>query len=377
VLSIEPPRWGDRIWTCHRTYQPDPKAPDYDPSVTLREGAIYVRHKASTEEHMAADLAMLQRRLLGSARRLNGVTVLLSQESKGQPIDATEETVAAWIQRERKECAPPPPPPPTAGPTIPIEKLDPNSSLAKTARMIADLSKSAEAMARVTESARSLEFIAGKVRPDARTREQYQAEVDAYLEKAEKALPGVILKRAHERKLGLLAFSVRNETEQAIESLLLEVLVEEDGVWAVGEWDEELDKAEMPDRPIMLGKDTRSPFDGIGVMRAPYIPHLGFDLPSLPGRGPGLSIDNSGSTRLSFDDIDLYPEETVALPHVFLYANGVHAGKTLTAQWTARARNLTGVMRGSLEIPISSPAPTVADLLVEPEGAEETSASEG
>jgi hypothetical protein len=30
---------------------------------------------------------------------------------------------------------------------------------------------------------------------------------------------------------------------------------------------------------------------------------------------------------------------------------GLHAGQTLTAQWPARARNLTGIVRGSLEIP--------------------------
>ena len=50
VLTVEPPKWGDPIWTCHREFLADPKAPGKGPKVALRDGAIYVRHKASTEE---------------------------------------------------------------------------------------------------------------------------------------------------------------------------------------------------------------------------------------------------------------------------------------------------------------------------------------
>jgi hypothetical protein len=361
VLSIEPPKWGDPIWSCHKTYRPDPALPGYDPSHELREGAIYVRHKASTEEHTADDLVMLQRRLLGTGRRLNGISVLLSASSKGQPMDASEASLEAWIERERRACEPPPrPSPKRASRTIPVDDLDPESSLAQSARLIAE-------MASLRESALS-SFGAGLVKPDGRTREQYDEQVDAYLDKARAALPGVILKRAHERKLGLLTFSVRNETEQPIQSLLLEIMIPVDGVMAVAAWDADLDKAVMPKRPIMLGEDKRSPFDGLtGLGYAPSL--LGrpwLDIPTIASRGPRLSIDNSGSARLTFDDVDLYPEETVRLPEVFLYANAaLHAGQTVTAQWSARARNLTGVMRGSLSVPMDSVVPTVEELLAE------------
>jgi hypothetical protein len=358
VLTIEPPEAGDPIWTCRREFLADPKAPGRGPSVALREGAVYIRRGSRTEEAGAADLAMLQRRLLASSRRLNGVSVLLSATSQGQAIDATDETIAAWIECERKACEPPPPQPATR--PVRIKDLpDPDSALAQTAKLIVEMG----------QSALSAGFAADLVKPDTRTRQDYDAQVETYLGKAREALPGVILKRAHDKRLGFVAFSVRNETEQPIQSLLLEVVIEMAGVWAVGEWDSDLDKAELPARPIMLGKDTRSPLDRIGYVSAPLLSRSWLDIPSLPSRGPRVSIDNSGSTRLTFDDIDLYPEETVLLPDVFLYANAnAHAGQTLTAQWSARARNLTGVTRGSLEIPVASTVPTINELLAKEDG---------
>ena len=51
---------------------------DYCYSARLRDGAVYVRHKASTEEADSADIEMLTRRASGTRRRIAGVSVVLS-----------------------------------------------------------------------------------------------------------------------------------------------------------------------------------------------------------------------------------------------------------------------------------------------------------
>ena len=354
ILTIEPPQFGHPMWTCQKSYAPDPRKPGGDPKMAVREHAIYVRHKASTEEATGADIEMLSRRLVGKRQRIAGISIVLSPESKAQPLDATEEAVQAWIAKEREAVAPPSPPEPEPRTrTVRVDDLDPNSSLARTAKMIAELSESA--------------LTKGWYEPDIRTREQYQAEVDAYIEKAAKALPLVLLRRAHQRKLGCLALSIRNDTDDPIQKLQLEVFIGADGIFAATEYGE-VPATEMPARPVMLGKGGRSTFADFGLSAIGVPDYRRYVSPAIQGIGPrGVSIDNSGSTRLTFYDIDLYPQEVSELDEVYLYANaGLHAGKTLTAEWTARARNLSGVMRGTFEIPVDGASPSVEELLAEP-----------
>lgn len=52
-----------------------------------------------------------------------------------------------------------------------------------------------------------------------------------------------------------------------------------------------------------------------------------------------MRIDNSGSVRLTFDAVDLYPQETVALIEVRLFTNPTLAGKTLAAEWLPAMRS--------------------------------------
>lgn len=82
--------------------------------------------------------------------------------------------------------------------------------------------------------------------------------------------------------------------------------------------------------------------------------------------GRGLTIDNSRSCRITFDPIDFYAQQTVRLEDFYLFADGVEfAGKTLPAEWTARAKDLSGVHRGSVQIEIDGTVPTIDELLAE------------
>lgn len=187
----------------------------------------------------------------------------LGAESRAAALDASPESIGAWIEGERERLKPPPS---TArapkAQSVRVSDIDPNSSLAKTAKMIAEMG----------ESAISKPFATGLFEADTRTPEDYQKEVDAYIGKAEKRLAAVAPWRAYERGLGRLAFFVRNDTDDPIRQLQVEIYIAGEGFAAFDEGDIVL--ATMPERPVMLGKKVRSRF---ADMRAINIAGLGLN----------------------------------------------------------------------------------------------------
>ena len=91
----------------------------------------------------------------------------------------------------------------------------------------------------------------------------------------------------------------------------------------------------------------------------------------IPSSEEGGAPGAGGSSRLTFDALDLYAQETVPLDEFYLFSNAsVYAGKTLTAEWTARARDVSGVLRGTLEIAVDTKVPAIDELLADPKEAE-------
>lgn len=375
VVTVEPSKWGDPIWTCHREFLADPKAPGPGPKVALREGGIYVRHVASTVEHTAEDLAMLQRRLLGSRRRIGGISIVITPDSRAVPVDANPERVAAWAERERKALEPPPPssPKPKAEPrTIDLDKLGADSSLRSTAEMLAGLEKT------VAASIKGIDF---GDEPDMRTREDYDKQVETYIGKATKVMLAFVLRRMFDREMGRVTLLVRNDTDDPIHKLQVRVHIQAAGVQAFDYGD--LPDVDLPKRPVMLGKGGRNRFAGIDAsllsgLRVPTYDYLSRSIgPSL---GRGVKIDNSGSVTLTFDPVDLLPRETVELAEVQLFTSIEHAGTSLAADWSARSLEASGVLPGKVEIPVDAQAPTIEELIAEPEepaGAESDDEDDG
>jgi hypothetical protein len=357
VLTIEPPKPGDPIWTCRRDFSADPKAAGYDPKIVLREGAIYVRHKASTEEATAADVAMLQRRLLGGRRRIGGISVLVTPDSRAVPVDVNPETVAAWAERERR-CLEPPPKPKSESRTIDFDELRASGSLGSTADMLANLQQS------LADSMKGFDF---GYQPDRRTRKEYDEQVEAYIDKATKVMPAFVLRRMFDREMGRVTFVVRNDTDDPMRKLQIQVHIAADGVRAFDYGD--LPDVELPKRPVMPGKGGRNVFAGLdaGMLAAPRLMDYGYARDIVPSVGRGVRIDNSGSVTLTFDPVDLLPRETFDLAEIQLFTSADHAGMLLRAEWTARSLEASGVLSGSLEIPVDAKAPTIDELIAEPE----------
>jgi hypothetical protein len=361
VLTIEPPQQGDPAWPCRKDYSPGQPKPGGEPKLALREGAVYVRHKASTREATAADIEVLSRRAAGARRRIGGVSLLLAPTSRPIPLDLGPDAVAAWAKREREALTPPPPPraadhEPT---TIKVSDLPPDSPLRRTAQILAGMSGTVEAAMKANA------FTAGSFgwEPDRRTPEDYAKEVDAYIAKASKALPMILLNGAHARGLGRIAFLVRNSTDDPIHGLQIEVRIPAKGVMAL--YAEEIPTKALPARPVMLGKGGRNVLNQLGRVNLAGFATPRYDLmtPAMRSLSRRVRINNSNSVLLTFDPLDLYPQETAELEEIWLVANSSLAGTTLVAEWSARSRDASGVQRDTLEIEVESTVPATEELL--------------
>jgi hypothetical protein len=127
----------------------------------------------------------------------------------------------------------------------------------------------------------------------------------------------------------------------------------------------------MPERPVILGKKIRSRFADISAINIAGLGPNRYDryLPNIGPIGRSVRIDNSGSVRLTFDPLDLYPQETTDLTEVRLFTNPTLAGKTLAAEWIVRSRDASGVMRGRIDIEVAATVPSHDELLAELEKA--------
>lgn len=343
ILTVEAPRPGNRIWTCRKTYSGEARPAQPNQKVlSLREGAIYVRHKASTMEATSQDIEMLERRSQGNRRRITNISLTRDASTKACPIDRSDQTIEAWASLEREGLEPPP--------IVPVTEQD--AGLLANSPLLA--------VARWATEVNNMFW-----EPDPRTPEQYQSELDEYIELTTKMLPFFLLRRACEHKLGRVSLTVSNGSDDPISQLQVELVIAEKGVLGVSDYDAELFDVELPTRPAVLGKARRSTFGGLTM--AGLVPDHTRNLArSFRPIGRGLTIDNSRSCRITFDPIDFYAQQTVRLEDFYLFADGVEfAGKTLTAEWTARAKDLSGVHRGSVQIEVDGTVPTIDELLAE------------
>jgi hypothetical protein len=102
VVTVEPPRWSDRVHPARKTYNPEGGGRS-----ALQEGTVYVRHQASTERATAADMDMLSRR---AARRRGDelvVDVRLAPETSLRSVDLSHQAIAAYVEQEKSRLLAP------------------------------------------------------------------------------------------------------------------------------------------------------------------------------------------------------------------------------------------------------------------------------
>ena len=66
---------------------------------------------------------------------------------------------------------------------------------------------------------------------------------------------------------------------------------------------------------------------------------------------------------MRFDPIDIRPDYKHRLPTIYLLVSHDYRGETLTASWSATATNVSGIVGGTIQVPIAPDTPTLGDLL--------------
>lgn len=325
LITVEPPSWGNRIWTLQKDF------PVERGETPMRAGAIFVRRKGRTELANPGDVAMLTQRACAGTRRL-GLTLSPTSESRAIAVDLRASVVETWVQTKRLAMKAQAPPPPTE-----IDQNDPNAlKLAALGAIAASLAET-------------------------RSREAYQAEVDEYLEKATRALPAALVRGAVRHGLGRIDLRLVNQTDHNFSKVAVELDLDLPDVSAF--FDEyEVDGPPMPHPTEPWGANRF----GRGFASALRIPRIPSPIEYTQAIIPRGDIDNSHSTRIRFLPVDVRPGYSHRLDEFFLVVGPQHAGKTLKGSWAATATDVSGIIRGDIEIRVGPTMPDASQLLAAP-----------
>jgi hypothetical protein len=383
LVTVEPPRWGDPIYLLHRAYG------------NCEAGMVFVRRGSSTARANPVEMAYLQERVAQRADRVR-VELTLPTPCHMPPVDLRMDAVDTWVDAEREALV------------APLERHFARQSAAATPidldrprqegdqELVATLTlrqlrelrvrhdrgeeltpteqeqlAAGQALMRAAGAgARRISAAAMGYEPEDRTPEAYLDEVEAYLTGTRAAAVDHAVTRAVREGVGRLRPLATNPTERNFNSILIEVQLDapvlaldvEDGEDASPE-------PKLPTRPRQWGMARRSGWLSGQLLRPVVGPLLG---PTLP-LGREVSIEQGPPCRIQWRVDHLPPRGSVNLDPICVLIRPEYAGQTVTAQWTASARDADGVVAGTLSITIDTSLVTIAPLLeheVDPDTAE-------
>jgi hypothetical protein len=273
----------------------------------LRDGDIFIRRPGKTDRASGAEMEMLQRRARRSAGQLE-LDVDLWQPVSVRPVALDDEARDRWATDERRWL---------------LERLPQPGAAANL-------------LATITF--------------ERRDRDEFLAAVDEYLRVARAALDDEVASRAVAEELGRVEFAVVNRTERNFAAVAVEISIEGRVAAFFSSADAER-ASRFPGAPRPWGDPS----------------HLAFDIPSSPGltvpRQPRGWIDNSGSTQIRFDAIDVRPHHNHRLPTVFLALLGPPFPRELVGRWYATSTSVDGFDSGEVMVPVDQTPLRAEELL--------------
>jgi hypothetical protein len=363
VVEVAAPRPGDPVFTIRK-----------EMSGVIRDGDVFVRRTGKTERATSVELAALVERSTG-ATVLAGVAVALAWPDAIRPVSFGAQERRAWIEIAREDALKslrrtqqPPDPKPVkvarrsfdtegAGPSIAdLERLEERQARGDelTADELAQVEHARKQAGQLRDALAGLAASLVKVVPEDRTAEEYEAEVNAYVNELGETLLDE-LRAAASQLLDPCVIELRNETAANLPEVRLVLHVPGQDTFA-SEPDE--DGPGLPEPPRPFGPRQASLLGGLGVGHD-------FPYPLSPGsyavsHGPGVQIDNGGSATLRFDPVHLRPHDTVQLPPVVL---ALPPGDAVAATWEATSTGTDGVLRGTLLLPVDGTPLAVEEAL--------------
>lgn len=328
VILVEPPGWGDPIYPLRRTYQPA-KGTGSD------KGTIFVRREAKIERASDDEIDFLQERLTRAQR---APTLTLELDWVDRPleiavVDLSERSRAAWVDARREAL---------------MRSFDERR---------APTSDSTEA------TPYELPPIGGRMAAALRAaqapgRQQYEAEVEEYLQKADEVLDDVVMDRIARAGISTVRLAMGNPTDRNLPAVRLTLVIQ--GV--TNAYDaEEVEQGEAASLP-----PTPQPYS---PRRRPEFPLLASSIFTGSTRPPVLrpfavdiDKDGEGLTRLVFHLGDVRPRDRVELdPFVLVAEDGSPA--PIEASWTVTSTGVDAVQEGVFAFPLRARVLTLLDVV--------------
>lgn len=300
VITIEPPRWGDRIFAFEKEFP------------GFKNGDVFIRRHGKTEHANAQELRMLSERAAARGDRLMVDLDWWEEPGQAVAIDVSEEAVEAWVASEKRAL----------------------------------LADTALGFGRRASSRIAAELV------ETRDRQSHERDVEKYLAAARPLVRDLWKRRAVQNGLGKLKFAVVNLTEHNFTDV--RVVMEFDGnVWSAFQ-PSDIEMPSFPERPKPWAALEASPLAN-SILRDLLTPTARVSVPQLLGRAPerrGWS-DNSGSTTLRFASVDVRPGYRHHIGPVYLVASAEYAGQEVEGSWHATCRSTSGMASGVFAVAVA------------------------
>lgn len=287
VVTIEAPSPGDRICTLQHGFDRCPA------------GRIFVRRGGKTKEASPAEIAQLEARLM---RGQADIELGLGAEVLGDQLSALhlpDDAFELWRQSEADDLLGSLPAPPS--------QSDPFS------------------------------IASPLINVDSRSKAEFKAEVDAYLDRCKQRWLSIAYQKAIEARLAVLQLKIVNPGHRNFPATQVEVSLPPGVIGSIDEDDPD-EVFEPPRRPSHYGR----------------LSHL-TDLDIKPVfQRPSHEIvyDNDGGV-VRFLPVDVRPGRRHSLPELHLGIAAEMAGQAFTMTWRATSTGATGWARGTFELSVA------------------------
>jgi hypothetical protein len=328
VITIEPPRRGDRIFTLQKEFG------------KYTAGMVFVRHPGRTVQAGPGDIRALEERYAAPGQPITlhvgpagpASTVSIRSITNLSPL------LDAWEQRRRDELLPPPPRP--YGPFH--FESDEKETIAATAQ-VAERAREAFHIADI-----ALNAIAQR---DDRTEHEYRAEVERYLSECREYYSELAVARLAQGG-ALMSLVLVNTSDRNYADVYAEIHVPRRLI--VLDPDDFADLRDPPDPPRERGTWPPPQADlPLSLLQGGYL--SGLDLPPAQS-SPRFTVSASGPfVIVGYDVGRVRPEEHVRLDPVLTFGVDEPA-RALEIGWTVTTGNVDGIARGAFNASVTEPS---------------------
>ncbi len=322
VVTVDAPRWGDRVYPLAKTFQPQRRGtPGAD------AGAIFIRKQARTVPAGPGDIQMLQDRLLrGEGEQALNLIVEAAEPEELVTLDVSAAAFDEWIERRREAVLAMDPPPRSSASD---ETLIQAMLLQSTSR-------------------------------DRRSRDEYVKQVEEHLTKCRKAIQHAVVHEAAASRLNLVVLKVTNPTPRNLPKVELTLRIDTPGL-AFKE-DEEHDW-KLPTPPQAFGTPSKGLMAGLKPLGPFPSSYAGLVNANPVIYNPNIRIANGPPIAVELSLGDIRPHAVLLAEPFLLVMSRAAPGSALSIEWSATSTRVDARQQGVITLPVQEKALKPVDLI--------------